>query len=189
MASAKLAVAKLTSSKKVGTTLSTSKSEHLRDIDRGYGALVRRMYSLENTPVIEVGVHEEDGAKPHEGDDYSGPVTIIDVATWNEFGTETIPERSFIRAWFDIHEKGARELVRRLLEAVLEGKRQLSDIPEVLGTTFVGQIQKRISAGIAPENAPATIAKKGSSKPLIDKGQLRSSITYKATKRNTRRAG
>jgi hypothetical protein len=42
----------------------------------------------------------------------------------------------------------------------------------------VGVIKQRIANGIAPPNSPYTIARKGSSKPLIDTGQLRNSITY-----------
>lgn len=79
-------------------------SRKLRDVDQGYQALVRRFYALEDTPVIDVGVLEAEGAKVHEGGpegDGTRPVTVLDVATWNEFGTGQIPERSFIRAWFD----------------------------------------------------------------------------------------
>lgn len=164
-------------------------SRKVRDVDQGYQALVRRFYALEDTPVIDVGVLEAEGAKVHEGGpegDGTRPVTVLDVATWNEFGTGQIPERSFIRAWFDENLPGARELVRRLLESVAAGKRDLATVPEVLGTTFVAQIQKRMAAGIPPANAPETIARKGSSTPLIDTGQLRSSITFRARPRGYR---
>lgn len=177
----KLSAAKLASSQKTGTKLSSSQtSAHIRDVDKGYDALVKRFYALDDAPAIDVGVLEAEGSKDHEG---GGGVTVLDVAIWNEFGTEDIPERSFLRAWFDENVTKARELVRRLLENVVVGKRKLAEVPEVLGATFVGQIQKRISAGIAPENAPSTIAQKGSDKPLINKGQLRSSITHRARSR------
>jgi len=47
------------------------------------------------------------------------------------------------------------------------------------GLRYVGLIQQRISSGIAPPNSPVTVARKGSATPLIDTGQLRSSIRSK----------
>lgn len=172
---------KLSSSRRVGTTSSSSKtSAHVQDVDKGYAALVKRFYAAGGAPVIDVGVLEAEGLKAHEGGEN---VTVLDVAIWNEFGTGQIPERSFIRAWFDENATKAREFTRRLLESVVLGKRNLPDVPELLGQTFVAQIQKRMSAGVPPANAPSTIDRKGSSKPLIDTGQLRSSVTYRVRKR------
>jgi hypothetical protein len=64
------------------------------------------------------------------------------------------------------------------MRTVIEGKRTSDQVLEILGQRAVGQIQERIASGIAPANAPSTVAKKGSSTPLIDTGVLRSSITY-----------
>jgi hypothetical protein len=52
----------------------------------------------------------------------------------------------------------------------------------------VGQAQANISAGGSPAfapNKPATIARKRSSKPLINKGQLRSSIAHRVEQRGS----
>jgi hypothetical protein len=49
---------------------------------------------------------------------------------------------------------------------------------KLIGMRVVGDIQDRISDGIPPPNSPITIARKGSSKPLIDSGQLRQSISF-----------
>ena len=48
-----------------------------------------------------------------------------------------------------------------------------------LGELVKGEVQRRIAELKTPPNAPATIARKGSSNPLIDKGVLRASATYK----------
>jgi hypothetical protein len=42
----------------------------------------------------------------------------------------------------------------------------------------VGDIQHEITVLRHPPNAPATIRAKGSSKPLIDTGEMRQSVTY-----------
>ena len=141
--------------------------------DNGYNALVKRVFGL-GRPRISVGIHEGEGGASHQ----DSKLTIAEVAEKNEFGYG-VPERSFIRAWFDLNREKALDVMRRLMEAVVQGKRSKEQILELLGLAFVGEIQKRIAAGIQPANSPYTIARKGSSTPLIDKGQLRSSITYK----------
>lgn len=143
-----------------------------RDTDNGYKALVERIYGLKK-PKVAVGIFEADGGQPH-GDE----VTVADVAAWNEFGTETIPERSFLRAWFDENIDRAREALHRLMLRVVEGKLTKEQALEQFGLWVQGEIQKRIAQGISPPNAQSTINAKGSSKPLIDTGQLRSSVTF-----------
>jgi hypothetical protein len=147
-----------------------------KDTDKGYHELVQRIYGLGKGPVFDVGVFETEGATAHDGGD---GVTVLDVAIWNEYGTSTIPERSFIRAWFDENVEKCRTAAHRMLVAVIEKKRKPADVPEVLGQAFVGQIQKRIADGISPANADVTVERKGSATPLVNFGQLRSSITHK----------
>lgn len=143
-----------------------------RDTDNGYKALVERIYGLKK-PKVAVGIFEADGGQPH-----GNGVTVADVAAWNEFGTETIPERSFLRAWFDENIERAREALHRLMLRVVEGKLTKEQALEQFGLWVQAEIQKRIAQGIPPPNAQSTIDAKGSSKPLIDTGQLRSSITF-----------
>ncbi len=145
----------------------------VRDIDHGYAEVVKKVYGLQK-PVIKVGIFDVAGAET-----YQDGVTLLEVAIANEFGTDTIPERSFIRAWFDENERACREAVRRMLVATLEGKYTKEQALELLAQRFVGEIQKRIARRIDPPNAPSTIKSKGSDVPLINKGQLRSGVTYK----------
>lgn len=148
----------------------------VRDVDRGLKALLQRITPKAVTPAVEVGVLEGDGEQQYADSE----ATVLDVATWNEFGTEDIPARSFLRGWADENESANVERMRRIGQAVMQGK-----LPSVeaglarFGVFAVGSIQKRIADGISPENAPSTVARKGSSTPLIDTGQLRSSITYR----------
>lgn len=142
----------------------------VKDVDKGYKALLDR---AKMHGVIKVGILAAEGDKA-----YDDGVTVLQVAIWNEFGTEHIPERSFLRAWFDENEAKCREAVKRMAEAVIAGKYQPDQALQLLAQRFVGEIQKRMAQGIPPPNAPSTIARKGSSKPLINTGQLRSSISY-----------
>lgn len=142
----------------------------VRDEDRGYKALVETVFKF-GKPVVHVGILEADGGEDHGG------MTVAEVAAIHEFGLG-VPERSFLRAWFDENEDRAREAIRRLLVSVIAGKRTKEQALELFGQWAQGEIQARIAAGIPPGLAESTIAKKGSSVPLIDTGQLRSAISY-----------
>jgi hypothetical protein len=144
----------------------------IKDIDRGYRDLMKRVFEMRDVKVA-VGIFETDGQV-----DAGDGTRLIEVATWNEFGTGTIPARSFIRAWFDENQYRAREALRRcVLNVTSKGEKPRKAL-EQFGLWLQAQIQVRIAKGIPPGNADATVAKKGSSKQLIDKGQLRSSVTF-----------
>lgn len=138
--------------------------------DRGYAALVKRVYGLKK-PKIKVGIFAEESHKDSD-------LTVLEIAVIQEFGTDKIPARSFLRAWFDENREKCHEAVARMMKAVIAGKYTKEQALELLAQRFVGEIQRRIAQGIPPPLAPSTVARKGSSTPLIDKGQLRSSITY-----------
>lgn len=106
--------------------------------------------------------------------------TVLDVGTWNEFGIG-VPERSFIRGWYDSALEQNKRAFRALFRNVLAGKLERYTMWEQLGALFVAGIQRRIAAhgdGAYEKNADSTIKKKGSSTPLVDTGQLKSAITY-----------
>lgn len=149
--------------------------------------------------VITVGIHADDGAKKHvpppkttagsaandttaaaANDTAEGELTIADVATFNEFGTSRIPQRSFIRAWFDESQEFTEKTIQSQLKLVLAGKLDPETAAERIALVFEGSMRQRISRGIPPPNAPITIERKGSSKPLIHTGQLRNAIHARA---------
>lgn len=150
----------------------------IRDTDNGYKALLARLLKASKGTTLTVGVHEAEGAEIDEG----GDATVLDVATFNEFGTESIPRRSFIADWADENADQHREMIRKSMAAVAKGQLPSVEVAlERLGLQFVGEVQRRIKAGISPDNAPETIAAKGSSLPLVDSGQLFTSITSQVT--------
>jgi len=150
----------------------------ITDTDHGYKALVDTLYGLANDkPTVTVGIHEGEGSRVH-GD--GSPATIIEIATWLEFGSRRTPARSFIGAWFDEAEPQLRKDFLAMMEQAVAGKFTSDQILEQLGQKMVGEIQQRMSAGIGPPLAASTVRqKKGSSTPLIDTGVLRSSIQYR----------
>lgn len=146
------------------------------DRDKGLKDLMKRLGDERWT--LTVGVHSAEGGEVSRDGD--GKQTVLDVAIINEYGLG-VPERSFIRAWADENEQRNKAKLRKIAEAVFDGKYDIRTGLERLGLLFVGEIQTRIKAGISPPNAPSTIAKKKSSTPLINLGQLWTSILSKVT--------
>lgn len=127
---------------------------------------------------ITIGVHATEGGAAHVG---SEELTVADVGTFHEFGTRTIPQRSFIRGWFDEAQPFIRETLRTQFAAVVAGKRPVEQAAERCALAFEGAVKQRISRGIPPPLAASTIQRKGSSTPLIDTGQLRNAVRGKVT--------
>lgn len=139
----------------------------VRDVDKGFKKLMATMRKVDSRPEreITVGVHSD------EGGNYEG-ASIQDVATFHEFGTATIPARSFVRAWFDTTESENNAKIGRALEQGI--KTGDFDQPlKQLATVFAADVQKRIIGGIPPP----LVSRSGT--PLVDTGQLKSAIAAK----------
>lgn len=125
---------------------------------------------------VEVGVLGADAAKAYdEGDE---PITVADVARWAEFGLGQ-PRRSWLKDTIEIKRAELLERMRAEAQAVARGERTKPEALTRIGLWIEGEIKQRIANGIDPPNAETTIERKGSSTPLIDTGQLRSSITHR----------
>ena len=152
---------------------------------RGVGQVEVGFYSTARYPPVRTGL------KSGQRQD---PVTVVEVALWNEFGTWNIPERPFFR--IAIQKMGAPAL--RLLKAEVDPKTMVVERHTAGKLGLIGQseVQKSIVNLRTPANAPATIKGgfvptktgkiiyvpgKGSSNPLIDTGFLRQSVTWKIT--------
>lgn len=139
--------------------------------DKGYKAILETFKEVATKPSVKIGVLESAG-------DHGEGLTVADVATMMEFGTETAPERSYIRSTvdqkFNIYLEKSKQLQAKVILQALSVGKALS----VLGELIQSDIIKTINSGVEPENDPKTIARKGSSKTLIDSGQLKQSIRY-----------
>lgn len=105
--------------------------------------------------------------------------SLLGVAIIHEFGAGPIPARSFIRATLDEKRAEIIKLQVALAQQVLLGKLTAAQALAQLGAKVASMCQARIVAGIAPPLAASTLRRKGAkSTPLIQTGQLRSSITF-----------
>jgi hypothetical protein len=146
------------------------------DKDRGFRALGERLRAA-GERIVKVGIFGAAASADHGG------LSNVDIGTIHEFGTDDIPQRSFIRATVDESRPQIQELQRKLGRGVVKGTITEDRGLGVIGAAVVGMIQKRIADRIPPPLQPETIARKGSSVPLIDTGQLRQSIAWEVATR------
>ena len=131
-----------------------------------YLSELNKLVSLE----VCVGLQAGDGS-------YANGADIVEIASYNEFGTSDIPARPFMKQSWENHEAELQAACEEANSVILNGG-SAEEACNLIGAVGVGLIQEEIvSGGFAP-NAPSTVRKKGSAQPLIDTGQMRQSIHY-----------
>jgi hypothetical protein len=100
-------------------------------------------------------------------------------AVWNEFGTSNgLPERPFMRNAIEDNKGSYRAQMAADARQILHGAMTLEIALTRLGLKAQGDIQASIASNTPPPLKPQTIRRKGSSRTLIDSGQVRQSVTY-----------
>lgn len=125
---------------------------------------------LKSQGQIETGVFAE-----AEGITYEDGGNVLQAATDAEFGIEQ-PMRSWLRAWFDENQSQIESQLAAQMRLAFKRGETFEWAAERVALWLQADIQKRVTQGIDPPNHPLTVAKKGSSTPLIDSGLLRSAI-------------
>lgn len=128
---------------------------------------------------VTVGIHEEAG-------DANEGLTMAQLGAVHEYGASInhpgvtgphkidIPARPWLRPGV---ESGTPEYLGIIQKRVAAGA-NMDALLEDLGIVASGKVQQYMTDLKSPPNAKSTIAKKGSSNPLIDTGALRQSVTY-----------
>lgn len=149
----------------------------VRVVDKGATRVVRSARELARAPLrVDVGIMGDDAST-----EYVDGITTALVAEIHEQGWG-VPKRSWLRGWIEENEDDIDRRMSAFTRQILTGKITPEVAAKRFGAWAVGEIQKRISQGISPPNAPSTVESKGSSMPLIDTGQLRSSITSRTVR-------
>lgn len=111
---------------------------------------------------------------------YGDGMTVIQVGASHEYGAG-VPRRSFLRVPFqikkDLMDKTTAEQFRAVFENGMDAKRGLGLIGTQARNIVILAFTSR-GYGTWPDISQRTKDLKGSSQILIDKGILRSSITY-----------
>lgn len=157
----------------------------LTDTDRGWHDVQQQVIKLsQHGHYTLVGVQGRDSYTTHTGNNRG--LTVVEIAQIHEYGkvinngraTIIIPRRSWLRDGVDEYKVALQKRATLLGTGVILLKFTAFQALSLLGEYSVGLIKQRIADGIPPPNAPSTIRRKKSSKPLIDTGQLRNAITY-----------
>lgn len=112
-------------------------------------------------------------ASPH----YENGASILEVAVWNNFGTEDIPARPFMDNAAPKLQKAFKKLCTETQKDVNSGKISPETVLKTAALQSEGIIRNEITDGEYAPNAPSTVAEKKSSKPLIDSGDMRKYVT------------
>jgi len=142
----------------------------VRDSDPGFKDFRRQLKEGPNQ--VNIGLFGEQGRD------------LVIYAASNEFGTVKIPERSFLRSAIDENRREFRKFIDKRKTQIVINPTQRERVLKGLGLLAESKVVKKINEGGTPftPNKPATILKKGSSKPLIDTSRMRQSIISKVVK-------
>lgn len=111
---------------------------------------------------------------------YEDGTPVAGVAAAHEFGDGNLPERPFFRQ----ANGKVKDKLLNVLKSGIEPETMAVDpmLAERIGAMHAGEVQRSITELTAPALASQTIAKKGSSNPLVDAGFMRASVTHKVKK-------
>ena len=144
-------------------------SAKVRDTRTAEGKKFQKM--LEELGKLEVRVGVQQGEESENG------VDLVDIAIFNELGTEHIPSRPFLRDSVDANAEQINSFLQSMKKQLLRSG-SAEAVLKKIGVFQKGLIQEEIVKGDFAPNAAVTIRKKGSDTPLIDTGRMRQSINY-----------
>lgn len=153
------------------------------DRDRGWKKIAEEFRKASQQPFVKVGFVGSSGEAIHK----DSTETVASIAVQHEYGTEKIPERSFIRGTLIKESAKVQGMIDQLLKNVLFQKIDVQGALGRLGVFAVALIKNRIvTEHIPPPLAESTIAAKTrdgktGEVPLVDTGQMLNSIRHEVT--------
>lgn len=152
--------------------------------DMGWERIRKELLSADRS-FVKVGYPGED-SKPHFQPTEKGRspssvptgMTMAQLAMLHEHGSSAngLPPRPFMKQTADANMDKAKELSRRLYRSMTQGRISVYQGLGRLGEWYVGQTKRMLRDGNFSPLKASTVARKRSSRPLIDTGQLRNSV-------------
>ena len=107
------------------------------------------------------------------------PLSVAQVAFWNEYGTSRTPSRPFFRTAIARESKNwGTKLAAAVKFHNYDGEAAL----RTLGQSMRDDIEASIAQWSTPGNAARTIARKGFDKPLVDEGTMQRAPDFEIVK-------
>lgn len=131
--------------------------------EKGGEKFKRVLHELEKykEAYVTIGLHEGAG-------DYPDGTSVVEVGLWNEFGTRTIPERSWLRSAIDDNASKINAWREEAIENILEKGWSVEKALEMVGLRIQILIQNKIKSNIPPEYGAG---RHGNSQASIDRAQ------------------
>ena len=104
-------------------------------------------------------------------------VDMAQIAMFNELGTSSSPARPFLRQSVDDNRDKIDQMCEAQARELTKGGTAERCLKQ-LGVFGKSLVQEKIENGSFEPNAPSTIWKKKSDKPLIDTGKMRQSVNF-----------
>lgn len=133
---------------------------------------------LEKLKQLKVHVGYQSGETEVSSDGEASGADLCEIAVYNELGTATIPSRPFMRDSVDKHADQINAFIVAQKKLFAQGKITAEQMLNAIGVFQKGLVQNEIVDGEFVPNAPSTIKRKGSDRPLIDTGKMRQSVNY-----------
>lgn len=149
------------------------------DMDMGFQAVVAEINKM-NGSYVKVGFQEGEVTKSQTKGQRSkkAGLSMPEIAAQNEFGTDRIPARPFMRSAVDMNRAKLDKAISGEYDKIVAGESTVKKSLNLIGLFMTGLIQKQIRATYYPPNAKSTIEMKKSSHPLIDFGQMIQSVRH-----------
>jgi hypothetical protein len=150
------------------------------DKDKGWKKIAEEFRKASQQPFVKVGFVGSSGEAIHK----NSTETVASIAAEHEYGTEKVPERSFIRGTLIKESAKVQSTIEQLLKNVLFQKIDVQGALGRLGVFAVSLIKDRIvTEHIPPPLAESTIAAKTrdgktGEVPLVNTGQMLNSIRH-----------
>ena len=148
-------------------------------VTRDNGLLDRiRLVARRYTAKVSVGYFGNEQHRPSITSGSPNPITMNSLAAIHELGLG-VPKRAFIEPALQQNRNKHIKYAGRQITPIIRRRQSLNNAWQGLGVMAVADVQKYMVTATFTPLAPAIIRRKGSSKPLIDTGQMRQSITYR----------
>ena len=142
----------------------------------GVAGLIERMKSL-GEPKVYIGIPASTNAR-------QGSSNNATLAATHELGAPSrgIPARPFLIPTMQNNADKYVRLMAQGFKTALQDKTKADEVYEKIGLVASSDVKDYIVSGQFVPLKQSTIDRKGSSKPLIDTGELRNSISYEVRK-------
>jgi hypothetical protein len=156
----------------------------IKDSRTEWDNLTRRVKEVRRgrVPSVKIGVFANkqgsDLVTYASANEFGVTRNVVNIGTGTTKSEIRIPERSYLRSAVAENKKEINEFVSARFSDFLDGKTSVPRALKRIGLFATKLVKKKIREGPFVPNALSTILRKGSSKPLIDTGRLRQSITH-----------